>query len=151
VSKKKKYIHNHTKNPEPSPSKIPRIAPTINPMDMRPSWRIGAIEMCDPFGWNTIDEKTVSYIRDKLKNFETMIWKQILLDASKQNHPVKVSDICKEARDRLEEIGEEDQQELISLRLGGIKRVWGIMDNGVLRLLWWDPNHKIYPSTLKHT
>ena len=46
----------------------------------------------------------VDAIREKLANFETMTWREILLDAKKQNHNVSVDDLVKEAQDRLTEI-----------------------------------------------
>ena len=49
----------------------------------------------------------VNAIREKLTSFETMIWREILLDAKKQNHNVSVGDLVKEAQDRLFEIFSE--------------------------------------------
>ena len=43
------------------------------------------------------------------------------------------------------------QSELVSLRLSGKQRIYGIQDRGVLLLLWWDPDHKIYPVKKKGT
>lgn len=117
----------------------------------RPSWRISQIEMMDPFGWHRIDPTSALYVREKLSQFESMTWSEILIDAKKQNHSISVSDLCKAARDRLEAIQQEDVDELVSLRLSGRERVWGILEGGVLRLLWWDPEHQVCPSVLKNT
>ena len=38
-------------------------------------------------------------------------------------------------------IGHEDVTELFSLRLDATKRVYGIRDRQVLKLLWFDPYH----------
>jgi hypothetical protein len=91
-------------------------------------------------------------IRDKLANFETMTWNEILLDAKKQNHNVSVDKLIKEAQERLLEIFSEQLDELTCLHLTGKGRVWGIMiGRGVMDLLWWDAEHRIYPSHKKHT
>jgi len=37
---------------------------------------------------------------------------------------------------------------LVSLRLSGKERVWGILQENALLLLWWDPGHEICPSIL---
>ncbi len=73
-----------------------------------------------------------------------MTWAELL--GGKQNHNVSVSDLCKAARQRLEEIGQDDIDELLSLRLSGKERVWGILSEGVCTLLWWDPEHQVCPS-----
>jgi hypothetical protein len=109
------------------------------------------MEVKDVFGWHKIDEKGLLFVREKLASFESMTWSEILVKAKKQNHAVAISLICKEARKRLEETCMADVDELTSLHLAGKQRVWGILREGVLSLLWWDPEHIICPSLLKHT
>jgi len=74
-----------------------------------------------------------------------MTWSELLVHAKKRNHSIKISDITPEARDRLEIIGLA-LDEVVSLRLSGKERVFGYLDNGVLELLWWDPEHQVCPS-----
>ncbi len=74
-----------------------------------------------------------------------------MLDAKKQNHNVAVDKLIKEAQDRLVEINLDDLDELASLHLTGKGRVWGIIDRGVMDLLWWDAEHRVYVSHKKHT
>lgn len=93
----------------------------------------------------------VNAIREKLANFETMTWREILLDAKKQNHNVSVDDLVKEAQDRLTEIFPEQLDELTSLRLTGNQWVWGQISEGVMELIWWDSEHQICPSHKKDT
>jgi hypothetical protein len=109
------------------------------------------MEFVDPFGWHILDVNGVNAIREKLANFETMTWREILLDAKKQNHNVSVDKLIKEDQDRLFEIFSEQLDELTSLRLTGKGRVWGKVDEGVMDLLWWDAEHRICPSHKKHT
>jgi hypothetical protein len=64
--------HPKTKH-EPQPSKTPKKAGfDENPLHLCPAWRVGAMEMRDPFGWHDLDDKTLREIREKLKSFETM-------------------------------------------------------------------------------
>ncbi len=132
--------------------KKPKIA--IDPdvfYEQSPSWRIRRIKMVDPHGWHVLDSSTVGYIREKLSSFETMTWSQILVVAKKHNHLIAVSEICREAQEHLAEINMEDIDEVLSLRLSSRERVWGVLDRGVVELLWWDPEHSICPSPLKNT
>lgn len=137
---------------EPSPKKQPKVA--YNPTSynhLRPSWRISKIEMLGPYGWRNIDAETLIYIHGKLSNFESMTWNDILVKNKKNNHSIEIENLSPTAKTRLAEIQLEDIDELVSLRLSGKQRVWGILDQGVLNLLWWDPNHQVCPSNLKHT
>ena len=109
------------------------------------------MEMVDPCGWHRVDADTLKKIRERLANLESMTWREILVDGAKQNHFVTLNKLSNEARDRLEQIGQGDVDELVSLRITGKERVWGIMEVDVLKVLWWDPQHTIYPSPKKHT
>jgi hypothetical protein len=123
-------------------------------MGLNPSWRISILETKDPYGWHTIDMKTFEHIQERLKNFESMTWSDILLDGKKQNHSVAVDRLCKQAKDRLEELRLFPVEKLVSLRLSARGRIWGIPDpkeKAVLKLLWWDPRHEICPSLKKYT
>ena len=103
-----------------SPSKQPRIAVDSNSnYQKRPSWRVAKMEFVDPFGWHILDVNGVDAIQEKLASFETMTWREILLDAKKQNHNVSVDKLIKEAQDRLFEIFSEQLDELTSLHLTG--------------------------------
>jgi hypothetical protein len=119
-----------------------------------PAWRVSILETQDPYGWHTIDLTTFEHIRERLGNFETMTWRDILIVGKKQNHSVAVGRLCKQAKDRLEQLSLFGVEKLVSLRLSARERIWGIqdpMDKAVLKLLWWDPDHEICPSLKKYT
>ncbi|HEV7503942.1 MAG TPA: hypothetical protein VGS07_03445 [Thermoanaerobaculia bacterium] len=103
------------------------------------------MEMVDPFGWHRVDGPTILYVRSRLAHFESMTWTEILVQAKKQNHSIRVEDICSTAQQRLEALGLL-LDDVVSLRLSGRERVYGYLENGVLILLWWDPLHQICPS-----
>jgi hypothetical protein len=119
--------------------------------DEHPSWRVSRLEFVDPFGWHDVDALKIREIRQKLANFESMTWNDILIKAKKQNHSVPLSRLCKEAQDRLIEMRLDNLDELVSLHLSGIERVWGFRMHAVFHVLWWDPHHRVCPSLLKHT
>ncbi len=107
--------------------------------------------MCDPFGWHNIDGALLLFIWEKSASFESMVWSEILIVGKKFNHHVSTNDLCKEAKNRLEDLHLDDLEELLSLRLQGSGRVWGYVVNGIVTLLWWDPEHKVCPYLLKNT
>lgn len=120
-------------------------------MRSNPAWRVSLLEMASPYGWREIGTEKLVEVRAKLRDFESMTWNEILVSAADRNHRVALDRLCKEARDRLEEIGQGDVEELVSLRLSGPERVWGILSGQVLKVLWWDPAHAVCPALKKHT
>jgi hypothetical protein len=137
----------------PATAKIPRTA--IDPDDFyrqRPAWRVALLQMATPYGWHEITPETLTDVRSKLASFESMTWKEILLDGKKAHHAVKVHRLCGTAQAQLGQIfGAIDVDQLVSLRLGSKERVWGVLDGATLKVLWWDPDHEVCPSLLKNT
>jgi hypothetical protein len=86
----------------------------------------------------------------RLGSFETMPW--MAIQQAGLGHPIpQDSDgLSGEAPRRLAEISRE-QYDLYSLRIFGAGRVWGIKVENVLYVLWWDPNHIIYPWEPRNT
>ncbi len=83
-----------------------------------------------------------------LSSLETMTWNEIVVSARKHNHYCDVANLSKAARDVIKEDFLAADR-VLSIRLTNLKRVWGIVEKGVLYLLWWDPDHQVYPSTFK--
>lgn len=115
------------------------------------SWRIGTLEMVEPFGWHELEQAKLAYLQSKLRQFEGMTISEVFNKAKKQNHAIPVNDICGEAQMRLKSIGHGDLDQVHRLRLSGKERVWGILRCNTLSLLWWDPNHLVYPYELPNT
>jgi hypothetical protein len=131
--------------------KIPKTVVQPNFNQLKPAWRVSLLEMRDPFGWHEVSREKLAEIREKLSNFESMTWNEILIVAKKFHHTVQVIELDRRAQDRLKEINQDDIDEIVSLRLSNKERVWGIRENEVLKILWWDPNHEICPSLLRNT
>lgn len=134
----------------PHPSKTPKANEPTSDYDAYPAWRVSQLELADLYGWHTVTADELKYIQEKLKSFETMTWREILA-SNGGSHRISSHQICKEAQERLEQIA-KGTEELVSLRLEGKIRVWGVMRHGgVLSLLWYDPEHAVYPVSLKYT
>ncbi len=87
-------------------------------------------------------------ILSKLKNLETMTWNEIEKAGS---HNVAASEIDGAAYARLREIGQEDVDEIFSMRMSSKERIWGLRVGNVCKIMWWDPEHRVFPSNKKHT
>ncbi|MBE3069939.1 MAG: hypothetical protein IMZ55_05305 [Acidobacteria bacterium] len=62
-----------------------------------------------------------------------------------------MGNLIHEAQRRLVEIKVDDRDELLRLRFGGTQRLWGVRAGRFFLALWWDPQHTICPSNLRHT
>lgn len=150
--KKKKKKKKPKLGLSPLPKKEPRYTHSPDSfLNEHPAWRLRLVEMEGPFGWHEITSEKLTEIRQKLANFESMTWNDILVIAGHQSHLIERYRICGPAQDRLEEIKQDDVDELLSLRLAGKERIWGILDGPILRVLWWDPDHQICPAEKKYT
>jgi hypothetical protein len=127
-------------------SKTPRaeIFPNIN--QLKPAWRIGRLEMCEPFGWRDLERSKLQEIRARLSELEKLTWNEILVQNKYWNHTIQVGDLCSEAQERLLDLRLDDYDEIVSLRLSNLERIWGLRIDGAMTLLWWDPDHSICPS-----
>ena len=115
-----------------------------------PVWRLGRVDLYGEWGWLKIkDAKVLLHIIGRLRGFESTTWGEIEKKKNsgggKQNHPIPIDRICRDALKRLEEINLDDIDELYQLRIGSKQRLWGIRDNEALKILWWDPKHTVYP------
>ena len=98
------------------------------------------------FGWDSVDEASLKEIRNKLTELEALSLNEILGRDKHWNHELKVSILSKDAQKDLEAMGQAGMVEkMLSLRITGPKRVWGKLESNVVSLVWWDPNHLVYP------
>jgi hypothetical protein len=103
------------------------------------------VDLDGPWGWRAIEPVTLFAVFAKLESYGTMTWAEIFTNDRTGCHDVPVSDICAEAQARLLDIRRADLDFLTSLRITGQRRVWGVRQRHILRVLWWDPLHTVYP------
>lgn len=117
----------------------------------QPAWRLKSIDFDGPWCPKSMSPDDLLRVLTRIGNLETMTWQEILVGARKENHAIKISDLSKEAQARLATLKLDDVDDVISLRVTGRERIFGIRFGSVVRLLWWDPEHQVCPSTKKHT
>ncbi|MDE0322286.1 MAG: hypothetical protein OXN27_00060 [Candidatus Poribacteria bacterium] len=136
------------RNRNPRSEKIPTSRSIVSTQNKKLVWKVARIDDDSPWGWNQITcPDFLRKIWDKMHNFETMTWGEIL---GRNHHAIAVNDIIKPAQNRLEQLGHDDQAELVSFRLSNTERIWAIRSGEEAFLLWWDPNHEICPSHLQN-
>jgi hypothetical protein len=133
---------------DPRAEKTPQFEFYEDWREMKPAWRVSLLEMRTPFGWRLLDEVNASQVREKLANYESMKWKELI---GYRSHFIKVSELCREAQEHLTAIQQDDIDSVMSLGITQKARVVGIMEHNILKLLWWDPEHLVCPVALPNT
>ena len=117
-------------------------------------WEASTIDYEYAGSWDwKIEPKEAKDLLELLGSLQESTWKQVKdlrfnsKNKSRQlHHSEKVTVICKEAQERLDQIGLGDQEELYRLRHGNTVRVWGYRNGTIFYILWYDRNHKVYPQ-----
>lgn len=134
---------------EPYPQKIPKIHP-VSFEDQTVHWSFAVFDGSVDWHDQQHKEETFRYVAGRMRTYESMTWRQIK-SRGDYNHAVPTNKIIPQAQKRLRQINQDDVDELWRFRFDAKRRIWGIRDGRLFKVLWWDPQHKICPSRLKHT
>jgi hypothetical protein len=147
VAKYKKKDKSPALGARPTGEKSPRtVVDATSYYDRKASWRVSKVQLVNPYGWHELSLNEVEHVRSKLAQFETMTWGEIFDKARDRNHPIPVSKLrCREAQKWMER-NMKDFDTLWTLRFTGPERVWGIFSEGAYQVIFWDPEHLIYPT-----
>lgn len=135
-----------------SNSKQPKIA--VDPQSFlgkHPVWSFKSLDngYCK-WGFVHTDDLFGKVI-SKLKDYEGMTWSQILSASGGRshgtnNHYEDIAELIPEAQRRWKAIHLEEYDRVFSLRLAGVERLYGILEDGIFRIVWFDQTHEIYPT-----
>lgn len=84
-------------------------------------------------------------------------WEEVeqdLTNNGKKHHSMPIDSLPRSAKNRIRDRFphfDEVEEELFRFRLGSRRRLWGFRSGHVFRLLWWDENHKVYPTEPRRT
>ncbi|TCO33049.1 hypothetical protein EV652_10348 [Kribbella steppae] len=87
----------------------------------------------------------------KLGNIESMTWKELLAPDNILAKQYEVEKMPAHAQKRLTDINRADLTQLVRFQLSGKNRLYGFLVDHVFHVLWWDPEHQVWPSKLRHT
>ena len=139
--KRKKHIPKHIQ----SPTTTKRANHTKNPEGYQHQLIAWHFRIMDDSGKWSCDLETVRKILPRLHEYETKRWFEVV--KHKRNHPMPVENIEPAAQRRLSKLGFGDTGTLYQLQIaggGGKQRLWGLRQENVFQIIWWDPNHTIY-------
>lgn len=115
---------------------------------LRVSWRFGDADRNGRWAWHpeAIAPEQASDILHFLAEMDKLTWAVAMEGWRPRRKRVEAGGICKEAQERLIALQKEELDELEEWRLSGPERIWGIRDGHVCHVLWWDPEHTVWPS-----
>lgn len=110
--------------------------------DRKGSWSWGQARDWEDAAWTGV-------ILPKLEQFQRLLWREIesfTTDTGhRMHHAMAVDQICDESQNRLVEL-EKVEEDIYRFRLGNRRRLWGFRIVNVFEILWYDPEHNIYPT-----
>lgn len=113
------------------------------------AWRIGDVELAGPWPFSVMSLEQAQAIHRFLSEMEKRTWEDACF--GKPVRQVRVRDAPEAVRKRLEETKRDDVDCLAELLMGGLPRIWGVRRGNACHLLWWDPEHKVWPSPKRRT
>jgi hypothetical protein len=133
-----------------------RLLGVANALDGdHPKWRLSLLDLEHAGNWSwTASEEALRKVVKFLTEMERLTWAEIRSQmfnsrggSHRKHHTMVPSILCPEAQKRLRELKLDDVDELFRFRLGNMERLWGVIDaDGIFYPVWWDPEHKVYPS-----
>ena len=132
----------------PKPTKVPSTTKEIDNLESKKfRWRISSqyIDLDhNEWGWATRSNIDCFFniLEKHLHRFEDTEWVQ--LKNQRSCHPLPVERIVEKAQKRLCDKC-PDIDSLFQVKVGGKARVWGVRKEDILYLIWYDPDHTVYP------
>ncbi len=112
-------------------------------------WSAGDLDhaYAGEWDWNLTPAETAQLLAI-LEDLAGKTWREVRqLNAKghRRHHPQPLGSLCQAAQKRLEEL-ELNLEELFRLRHGSTLRIWGHLVGPVFRIVWYDRNHRVYPT-----
>lgn len=140
-------------------SKSPRVLQNPDSDDEGfPAWQFSLFDKEHSlWGWGVF-KNNVEEVLCFLSSLESMTWHKIKQQSGGRghkggtnHHTVQVVELTKPARDRLRELKLDEHSELFSLRANNRTRIYGIRNNKIIKVLWYDEYHgdnsqAVYPT-----
>ncbi|NEW33824.1 hypothetical protein GV791_14800 [Nocardia cyriacigeorgica] len=116
--------------------------------------RLRHVDVGGPWCLTKITPEQFVDLLGRLKAFESMTYNEIFAPGKDEGKVYAVDKIPNRAAlDRLTELQLDDMTEIARLRISGKGRLYGFAPNRGpdFWVLWWDPEHEIWPSTKRNT
>lgn len=119
-------------------------------------WSRDEVDIEGSWSWgprSCLDDAWAELLHPFLVEYAKKTWFQIGAERTKGKRNTRVpkhlaysiKSICDEAYARLVDLEKDDVDEVFRFRLSGKQRLYGITREHMFMVLWWDPDHNVYP------
>ncbi|MEU9857248.1 hypothetical protein [Streptomyces sp. NPDC047974] len=126
--------------------------PDAHTSEQRLAWRFSHVDHDGRWGLDKIDQQTFGELLEKLRDFERFTLNELRnTSGTFTTYGLPDAPLCKEAYTRLAAMRRDDMTEIHRLRLQGKQRLYGFLNGNVFHVVWWDPEHEVYPVSKRNT
>ncbi|MFE0219496.1 hypothetical protein ACFW0U_01225 [Streptomyces albidoflavus] len=123
------------------------LLPSGDTSEDRICYRFAHLDVDGPWGLKSLDHDRLMVLLKDMAVFESQTINELF---HKGQWPGKCHDVAdlpnRLARERLDLMGLSDMTKIWKLRIGGPGRLWGFLVGNVFHVVWWDPEHEVWPS-----
>lgn len=113
------------------------------------AWRFSKADLSGPYHCSNFSLPDLQQMWDRLRAFEGMNYSALRKAGSL--HPILVSQMSRDAKERLKELELDDIDAMYSFHIDGPCRMWCIKYQNIFSILWWDRNHGVYKVRKRNT
>lgn len=114
-------------------------------------WRFNEVDTDGEWPVSAITPDNMAMLIRKMASFESMRIGEIFAPGEQLGKKYPLEKLPPRTRARLREIERDDEDEIARLRCTGPARLYGFLREHVFHVIWWDPDHRVYPSKKKNT
>lgn len=119
--------------------------------DGRVCWRFTYVDHDGAWGFDRMAPAMLCEMLRKLAYYESMTLNELRITRRLFKEYDLPGGLSKQALARLADLGYDDMTKIQRLEFTGKQRLYGFLDGNVFHVLWWDPEHEVYPSKLRNT
>lgn len=128
-----------------------RLLPAAETSDERLCWRFTHVDHDGRWGFGNIEPPLLTEILRKMADCESMTLYEIRRTRKLLVEYELPSGLCKEALDRLAAMRRDEMTSIWRLDFKGKQRLYGFLEGNVFHVVWWDPEHEVYPWSPRNT
>lgn len=114
-------------------------------------WRFAHVDHDSQWGFDSMEPAVLCEVLRKLADCESMTVSELRGTRRLFKEYDLPGGLCKDALARLTAMRRDDMTKIQRLEFTGLQRLYGFMEGNVFHVVWWDPEHQVYPSRLRNT
>lgn len=128
-----------------------RLLPAAETSGERLAWRFTHVDHESRWAFAKMDPEILTEILTKMAHCESMTLNEIKRTRKLLVEYILPGKLCKEALDRLTAMQRDEMTSIWRLDFKGKQRLYGFLEGNVFHVVWWDPEHEVYPWLPKNT